>query len=134
MQAFRHIRLPALVAVSLLPLACGAPPEETPGTPVPPRGEQALTTLTATISSCVMQGPGRPNFTCEGAISGGAPPYFFNWMGVSNSTIFTMLPTGPSTSRANGRCTAFLQAQVNFSVTDSLGDTASADSFFTCTP
>ncbi|MFY1827292.1 hypothetical protein ACN47A_15330 [Myxococcus fulvus] len=122
-----------LFAIPLLLGACGGPevPQDTPATT---QGEQPLTTLTVTINACTIQGFGRPNFTCEGVISGGTPPYtFFNWTGVSNATILTIMPMGPALSRANGRCTAGLQAQVQFTAMDSTGATATTDLFFPCT-
>ncbi|AKF84688.1 hypothetical protein MFUL124B02_03075 [Myxococcus fulvus 124B02] len=122
-----------LFAIPLLLCACGGP-EVAQDTPAPPQGEQPLTTLTATINHCAMQGFGRPTFTCEGVITGGTPPYtFFNWTGVSNATILTIMPMGSAMSRANGRCTAGLQAHVQYVVMDSAGDTATADLFFPCT-
>jgi hypothetical protein len=124
-------RLP-LFAVPLLLCACGGP-EVAQDTPAPTQGEQPLTTLTGTIHSCNMQGFGRPTFTCEGIISGGTPPYGFNWVGVSNATILTMLPMGDVLSRANGRCTAGLQAHVQYIVWDSAGASVTTDVFFPCT-
>ncbi|WP_342378273.1 hypothetical protein NVS55_02825 [Myxococcus stipitatus] len=135
MTAFARVFRPTVLLVSLLASACGGPPEGGDSSAPEQVARQALTPVTATITSCAMQGFGRPNFTCDGTATGGTPPYtFFNWTGVANSTIFTMMPMGDGVSRANGRCTASLQAQVNYTVMDSLGASASTDAFFTCTP
>ncbi|GEN07551.1 hypothetical protein SAMN05443572_101434 [Myxococcus fulvus] len=121
-----------LFAIPMLLCACGGP-EVAQDTPATPQGEQPLTTLTATINDCAMQGFGRPTFTCEGVISGGMPPYSFNWTGVSNATILTMMPMGDVLSRANGRCTAGLQAHVQFIARDLMGTTVTTNLFFPCT-
>ncbi|AGC41890.1 hypothetical protein MYSTI_00540 [Myxococcus stipitatus DSM 14675] len=135
MTAFARLLRPVVLLVSLSPLACGGPPPEGEAPPAPEQGKQALTPPTVTISTCYMSGFGRPNFTCEGQVTGGTLPYnFFAWWNVANTTIGVMTFTGPNSTKVNGRCVAYQTAQVRFEVTDADGVTADAVYSFPCVP
>ncbi|WP_338871580.1 hypothetical protein [Myxococcus stipitatus] len=134
MAMFARVFRPAVLWVSLLQFACGGPPEGA-DTPAVEQGKQALEPLTVTVDRCYMTGFGRPNFTCEGHVTGGTLPYnYFGWTGVANAATGLMTFTGPDSTQVNGRCGAFQTAQVRFSVSDYAGVTAHGDFSFPCTP
>ncbi|MFY0566030.1 hypothetical protein ACN28E_19610 [Archangium lansingense] len=96
-------------------------------------GGLALTTLTAGIALCTNMGNGY--FGCYGGANGGTPPYTFTWTSNSYVTIAYVSGTSPNT-RIEGTCTISTIGkpnQVQLTVTDSLGATASAQRNFQCT-
>ncbi|QSQ11443.1 hypothetical protein [Myxococcus landrumensis] len=134
MTAFARVFRPTVLLVSLVASACGGPPEGG-DLPAPEQGRQALAPLTVTVTRCYMLGFGRPNFTCEGFVTGGTLPYnYFGWTGVANAATGLMTFTGPDSTQVNGRCAAFQTAQVRFSVSDAAGVTADGDFSFPCMP
>lgn len=132
------IHLPLVLAASLLSVACGGPVEEGSDEveeTVLAQGEQALAPLSAGISLCTPQGATSPtvfpSFRCLGNASGGTPPYSYSWTGVTNSYV-TSWTTNAASSRASGLCDPNVMALVEFTVTDSLGATASGTRSFFC--
>ncbi|NTX05306.1 MULTISPECIES: hypothetical protein [Myxococcus] len=138
MKVSPSVHLPLVLAAALLSVACGGALEEGPDeveeTAIA-QGEQALAPLASSISLCTPQGATSPtafpSFRCLGNASGGTPPYSYSWTGLTHSLV-TSWTTNTASSRVSGLCDPDVTARVEFTVTDSLGATASATRSFFC--
>ncbi|MFY2556094.1 hypothetical protein ACN469_00465 [Corallococcus terminator] len=141
MKDFLSIHLPLVLTASLLSVACGSPMEERAegvDQTVLAQDEQALAPLAVSIT-CSSQGITNPNFftpsfRCTGTGSGGGgnrPTYSFAWTALTNSFITSQKP-GLGTSEIGGYCNPNVSAEVQVTITDSLGATATTTQSFFC--
>lgn len=81
--------------------------------------------------ACSSSGGG--SFSCEAEVAGGTPVYRFSWAGLSNARVGSQSTSG-SYSSITGTCTINYPSTVKLVVTDSTGQTLSAQRSFQCYP
>jgi hypothetical protein len=108
-----RLMVAALVALSFIGL-CSSP------------SPAAASTLSATMYCTGLGGgPPRGYFYCNASVSGGSGSYSYLWQLSSNALIDSQ-SNGSSSSHIDGSCRSNYSYTVTFTVTDSLGATASS--------